>query len=87
MKTIWKFTITPSYSQVFGQGAAIRYVDKQGDSGMLWVEVDSEAPLEKRYFQVFGTGHCIPPSAIYLGSWQDPPFVWHLFETPIEGGE
>lgn len=49
----------------------------------LWARVDSEAQKETRIFKLFGTGHPIDDLAkyVYVGTFQDAPFVWHLFEA------
>lgn len=49
----------------------------------LWARVDSEAPKEARIFKLFGTGHSINELAkyVYVGTFYDGPFVWHLFEA------
>lgn len=31
--------------------------------------------------QVFGTGHEVPPYAEHVGSTQDGPFVWHVYDV------
>lgn len=48
----------------------------------LWAIVDSEAPKEVRRFAIFSTGFALPPQdeCCYVGTTQDGPFVWHLFE-------
>lgn len=51
----------------------------------FWVEHDDDLPAATRTFQVFGTGHPLPPGARYVGSTARTAdgFVWHLYE--LEG--
>lgn len=41
---------------------------------------------ETRSFQVFGTGHEVPPGPSYVGTAivPDRNLVWHLYEVPFE---
>lgn len=65
------------------RGSIIRHVDYQIDQGVnIWVEVNPQEPNQDVHIlQVFGTGHDIPSGSLYLGTWQEPPFVWHLYEV------
>ncbi len=49
----------------------------------LWAEVDYQAPLERREFQIIGTGHAIPDGADHIATWDAEPFVWHLIALPL----
>jgi hypothetical protein len=64
------------------QGAQIVHVERQGEQVCLWAIVDTLAERVEREFQVFGTGHELPSpeKATYVATWQEGPFVWHLFE-------
>lgn len=62
-------------------GATILSVQMQGGTAQLWALVDPYAGTERRRFAVIGTGWDIPDHHVYLGTWQDGPFVWHLFEA------
>lgn len=72
------------------EGAVVRAVELQrlsydprgSSTAMLWAEVDTEAPEEERLFALAGTGHCLPEwAAAWVATWQDRPFVWHLYEA------
>jgi hypothetical protein len=56
------------------------------DEVEFWAEHVSGAPEVARAFQVFGTGHPLPPGARHVGTCPRTPegIVWHLFE--IAGG-
>lgn len=48
----------------------------------VWYEHDDAMPEQSRTLQVFGTGHELPPGAIWRGTTArtDDGFVWHLYE-------
>jgi hypothetical protein len=48
---------------------------------MIWALVDPNAEDEPRWFAVVGTGEPFDETnMIYIGTYQESPFVWHLFE-------
>lgn len=47
----------------------------------IWAEVDTAHGLVPRYFQIFGTGQELPDGAEYVGTFEQGPFVWHLYEV------
>lgn len=56
----------------------------------FWAETEEPAPdgtALQRTFQVFGTGHPLPDSAVWRGTCDRTPdgLVWHLYE--LVGGE
>ena len=87
MKTVWKYRLDLLDGQQvikMPKGAQVLSVDMQHDQPTLWAEVDSEAPMEPRYFQVHGTGHPIANGGVFVGSAVGVPFVWHIYEHAIE---
>ena len=47
----------------------------------------TDQPPDARCFQVFGTGHSLPPAADrHVGTVFDDGFVWHLLEMAVELG-
>lgn len=81
MKTIWKFQLpSPLCVIEMPAGATVIRVGRQGASICLWAIVETDNPMETRSFATVGTGHRIPPESRHLGTWDDGPFVWHLFE-------
>ncbi len=48
----------------------------------IWALVDTEKPMEKRTFEMFGTGQPIDPKPdmVFIGTFQDGPLVWHVAE-------
>ncbi len=82
MKTIWKFPMpAPRCVIDMPAGAQVIRVSRQPPSNIcIWAIVESDNATEKRLFAAVGTGHAIPLDGRYLGTWDDGPFVWHLFE-------
>lgn len=64
-------------------GAQVLTVQVQNDEPFIWALVDLNAPVEARSFRIIGTGHETKMSAAetYVGTFQQPPFVWHVFEV------
>ena len=52
----------------------------QGDAPTVWCLCDPDAPALTLRFMIVGTGHEVPDSAIYCGSCEEGPLLWHLFE-------
>jgi len=96
MKTIWKFgihkdgktdTIFPNRVEIgMPKDAEIISVMEQDNDICLHAIVDSEAPKDRRFFEVFGTGHEIKGIEFterkYIGSAkvEDGKFIFHIFE-------
>lgn len=81
--TIWKFELKLNVFQEIEMPnhADIRHVGLQNDTICLWAEVRPENQKVMRKFYVVGTGHPIPTQArLYVGSVQQPPFVWHIYQ-------
>ncbi len=45
----------------------------------VWALVDPDAPNYGQMFVIYGTGHEVNPIHDYVDSFNDGPFVWHLF--------
>ena len=83
MNTIWKFIIPhlPESALELPWGAELLCVQMQGKDICLWAVVDPQAPTERRRFEIVPTG--IPfeiEEGCYLGTVQQGPYVWHIFE-------
>jgi len=91
--TVWKYdlAVTDVQEVMMPSGAALLHVGIQHPNEgrlrwiQLWAWVDREEPTCSRRIAVVGTGNPAPPmnEARYVGSVQDGPFVWHIFD----GGE
>lgn len=85
MKTIWKFPLSDGSPQriALPKDAEILTVQIQAGAACLWALVESEHDYETRYVEVFGTGQPIHEGTskrTYIATFQQPPFVWHVFE-------
>ena len=88
-RTIWKFCARGLivrglivWEAKVPLGARFLHVGMQDDSLCAWAEVESEAPELNRRFSIVGTGQAPPPTAEYLGTVQQPPYVWHIYINP-----
>lgn len=93
MKTIWKFSLDVTGSQriEMPKGAQILTVQSQHDQACIWAIVDvcDGCETEMRTFEIHGTGNPLPQEPgidrPYVGTFQQSPFVWHLFEVVNDG--
>jgi hypothetical protein len=93
MDTIWRFPIDMQEAAVNSGritikaplGAKILHVDLQQRAPhqpSMWVQLDEERePVLEHHFEVVGTGHPVPKGGIYVGTWQEDGYVWHLYEV------
>jgi len=83
MKKIYKypFTITDHQDFELSEEAKVINVDLDPfNRPYLWAIIDVKAPIKKHTLYVVGTGLTVPKEAeMFLGSFQQPPFVWHVF--------
>lgn len=82
MRTVHKFPILDETPFPVARGAKPVLVGQQGHEVYVWMELDTAAPTELRCFAVLGTGQRVSASAIHVGSFQAPPYVWHVYELP-----
>ena len=95
MKTIWKFPleVTDEQTVMMPKGAEILSahvqvsvdVDAAHESVCLWALVDTDAKLQKRVVEIFGTGNPIDIPGVthkFIGTVQmrGGSLVWHVFE-------
>jgi len=82
-KVIYKYAIERLHDNVLEMptGAEFLHVDVQDGRAVAWFMIDTTAPLSDRGFEIIGTGQAIPQGRKYLGTYQEPPYVWHLFEV------
>jgi hypothetical protein len=87
MNTIYKYRMEPNCggSVEMPKGAQVLSVQMQGGLPCLWAKVDTTRSLERRSFDVYGTGNAMPddPRLVYVGTFQmdDGALVWHVFES------
>lgn len=89
MITVYKypFKIADHFEIDLPQGARILKVETQDDIPCIWALVDTDQkPLPHGYW-IFGTGHQIDSGSRLVGehvaSFQQGPFVWHLFANAL----
>ena len=84
-RTIWRYPVGPIADALvvveMPVGAQIAHMDWRYGTPHLWCIVLPSAPKCARSFRWCGTGHPIPSDAVYIGTIQRPPFVWHLVEV------
>lgn len=83
MKTVYKYPVprrSKKFSIMLPIGWKFLRVHFQGEQLQLWAEVNPEVVTKQVDFEVFGTGHEIPMSANWLATYDDGPFVFHLFQ-------
>ena len=82
MLTVWKYALKDSSVVLdMPSGAKILLVCLQNRMVTIWAQVDTEAPLAKREFGIYGTGHEIQkPVCNHVGTIFDGPYVWHIYD-------
>lgn len=92
MKTVYKynFEIADEVCIEMPLGADILCVQVQNDTPCIWALVDTEQPVQKRWFSVYGTGHPAPNAYLreYVGTIQmmGGRLVWHVFHGAGDNG-
>jgi hypothetical protein len=89
VKVVYKYPLDMSERTTIEMpyDAQIVHVERQGRAYCLWAEhgtepgTDKVSVMKKCTFGIFGTGHEIPDSAVHIGSIQDGPFVFHIYEV------
>jgi hypothetical protein len=80
---IWKFPVSLGGVSVveMPKDAKILSFQAQGPELCLWALVSPDSVMEQRAFKIYGTGHSITGNpGTFIGTTQQGPFVWHLFE-------
>jgi hypothetical protein len=78
MKTIYKYKFRGEIEMP--EGAKIRSIQVRDGEIFLWCEVDKSKQLEIRRFNLVGTGQSFCDGDEYIGTVQQPLFVWHVYE-------
>jgi hypothetical protein len=83
---VWKYQVVVSnYLQHFKipKRASFLVVEVQGEDPQMWFLVNPKNEKELRSFRVVDTGNPTIRAIRdkYLGTFQQPPYVWHLFEV------
>ena len=86
MLTIWKFGLRNGLQNelLMPRGATVLDVQLQYGTPCVWALVDPDAERESRHFELVGTGWTTTEEdqerRVYIGTYQHPPQVWHVFE-------
>lgn len=83
MTEIWKYRVEAGVPTRMKKGAAILSAGQQGRGNVVvWAEVEPEAETVDRLIDIWSTGNDILPHdpGEFIGTVQDSPFVWHLYD-------
>lgn len=83
MTTVYKYELQPVTTEVeLTVGAQTLCVQLQKGRPCVWVKLDPNAPKIVRRFHIVGTGHTLPESCCYVGTFQleGGALVFHVFE-------
>lgn len=82
---VWKYEMLgQSMSILLPKGAEFLSVELQGERPVMWFRVSPDEEFKiMRQFEIIGTGQDISTDHAYRGTFQMPPYVWHLFEVQI----
>jgi len=96
MEIIYKYKIpvSPDHLKRFKlyipYDAEILSVQLQGGKPVIWAKLETQEQSVERTFVIYGTGieimrgdcgyDLVDCELNYVGAWQQPPYVWHLFE-------
>lgn len=62
------------------QNAVVVHIGFQGQRMFVWAVVETESEIYQHNFLRLATGQEIPVSCAYVHTYQEGPYVWHLFE-------
>lgn len=89
MKTVWKEALKPinesktRFEVMMPKGAKVIQVgpDPEGQE-CVWFEFERKNGDYKvqHFFEIFGTGHLIPPLSQHILTFRSGPFMWHLYD-------
>lgn len=64
--------------------AQIVHIDAQNGIPCIWAICNQVSKdTVERQFHIVGTGWPLPDGCVHRGTYQEPPFVWHLIELPL----
>ncbi len=81
MNTIYKyqFNIEDEIIIEMPEMSEILSIQVQDGVPTMWVRVDTNKPILRRHFNVYGTGHQVRLIQNHYGTIQFNGFVWHIF--------
>ncbi len=75
----YEFPIEDSFELLLPHRPIYLMVGLQGNTPCMWCKVNPDVPKKKYQFHVTGTGHPVNAHWEHVGSFQQTPFVWHLW--------
>lgn len=84
MKRVYKYPVpmrSTKFSIPLPRSFKFLRIGFQADILQMWAEVSPEEPKLPIDFQVFGTGQDMPDGLKYLATYDNGPFVLHLFQV------
>lgn len=82
MRRVLKYPLGHSTQLSLPDGWWVVRVALQNGLPFVWIEREREGEEHPVSLEVFATGQDIPECARWLGTWEDGPFIWHLYEVP-----
>lgn len=82
---IWKFPLVRTDRQTISMPSIYSMLhvgfDPAGDI-CIWAAVDGAEDKCDVEIYIIGTGHLLPHVGDFIGTFNDGPFVWHVFTGP-----
>lgn len=86
MKRVYKYPFAiqdaPQAIETPGDGTLMHVGLDPGGAPCVWLLVDPEAPPTTTYIVILGTGHAAMDHWQPIGSFNQGPFMWHVFAIP-----
>lgn len=79
MRTVYKYPLNVK-TCIYLPKDAVCVLVSQLELAYAWFELDTDKDCEERIFDIVGTGDSILKGSVHVGSFFQPPFVWHLYE-------
>lgn len=81
MKKIFKYEIDgyETEIQIHGYGKIVHVGKDPNGVICAWAEVNPDDKLNGVWVYVIGTGHQIPHGTGHVGTFNDGPFMWHVY--------
>lgn len=80
----YRFEISDDVRIELPAGAEVLHAEMQHGEPTLWVKVNPKAVKIVRFFRVVGTGQLFDDDRLtHVATFQQPPFVWHMFEASV----
>lgn len=83
MNTVYKYPIprgAARFELLLPEGFKFLRVGFQGERLFLWAEVNTDNTPTTVRLGLFGTGHEVPTESRHLATYDEGPFVFHLYQ-------